>query len=162
MVMFCPSAYPSSRSAATNAFRVTRFGLASWERLGERIPILGILAACCARAVGGHAAAPPISVMNSRRLIAINCCLCSSKYSTLMGASIAPPRTTTYHIVHAHAAVLRVTAASLLIGHVSNRKERFTGTEPDSRVRLGSKPDMRASNVRSSGIGERITCQRQA
>ena len=40
--------------------------------LGDRVlrnPITGI-AGCCARAASGHAAAVPISVMNSRRLIA--------------------------------------------------------------------------------------------
>ena len=35
---------------------------------GLRNPITGI-AGCCARAANGHAAAPPISVMNSRRRI---------------------------------------------------------------------------------------------
>jgi len=34
-----------------------------------RNPIIGI-AGCCARAVSGHAPAPPSSVMNSRRFIA--------------------------------------------------------------------------------------------
>jgi hypothetical protein len=29
----------------------------------------GMIASCCARAVSGHAAAPPMSVMNSRRLM---------------------------------------------------------------------------------------------
>src|SRR5262249_54095125 len=36
---------------------------------GQRIPMRGGLAGCCARAASGHAAAPPISVMNARRLI---------------------------------------------------------------------------------------------
>jgi hypothetical protein len=36
-------------------------------RVGAKYPMAGI-AACCARAASGHAAAPPSSVMNSRRL----------------------------------------------------------------------------------------------
>src|SRR5262245_6922261 len=34
-----------------------------------RNPIVGALGCCCARAASGHAAAPPMSDMNSRRLI---------------------------------------------------------------------------------------------
>ena len=33
------------------------------------MPMRGIFAACCARAASGHAATPPSSVMNSRRLM---------------------------------------------------------------------------------------------
>jgi hypothetical protein len=37
-------------------------------------PMVGSLPACCARAASGHvAAAPPSSVMNSRRLNQSNC-----------------------------------------------------------------------------------------
>jgi hypothetical protein len=36
--------------------------------LESRYPITGIVG-CCARAASGHAAAPPSSVMNSRRLM---------------------------------------------------------------------------------------------
>ena len=34
---------------------------------GPKNPMIGIFAGCCARAASGHAAAPPSSVMNSRR-----------------------------------------------------------------------------------------------
>ena len=36
---------------------------------GINMPILRTRAPCCARAASGHAAAPPSSVMNSRRFI---------------------------------------------------------------------------------------------
>jgi hypothetical protein len=42
---------------------------------GQHGPIAGI-AGCCARAVSGHAAAPPSSVMNSRRFSWSNCIRC--------------------------------------------------------------------------------------
>src|SRR6516225_9004922 len=63
--MFCPSVYPASARPRRNA--ATR----SIEALADvllRNPTTGI-AACCARAASGHAAAPPSSVMNSRRLL---------------------------------------------------------------------------------------------
>jgi hypothetical protein len=62
---FCPSINPASRRPRRNA--ATR----SLDSLGERLlrnPITGI-AGCCARAASGHAAAPPSSEMNSRRLM---------------------------------------------------------------------------------------------
>jgi hypothetical protein len=34
----------------------------------SRNPVVGSFGVCCARAASGHAAAPPSSVMNSRRL----------------------------------------------------------------------------------------------
>src|SRR5262249_51727602 len=43
-------------------------GLQAAEVLAPRKPIIGALNGCCACAASGHAAAPPRSVMNSRRL----------------------------------------------------------------------------------------------
>src|SRR5262249_12735364 len=55
------SARPSLKAATRCAHSASDPGL--------RNPTTGI-AACCARAASGHAAAPPMSVMNSRRLMA--------------------------------------------------------------------------------------------
>jgi len=61
-----PSLQPSSASACRNAAtRVCMIG--SPSRVGMRAPIRRIGPSCCARAASGHAAAPPISVMNLRR-----------------------------------------------------------------------------------------------
>jgi hypothetical protein len=66
IVTFRPSAYPVSASPRLNA--AVKCALASGD-LVLRNPITGI-AACCARAATGHAAAtPPSSVMNSRRFM---------------------------------------------------------------------------------------------
>jgi hypothetical protein len=60
-----PSIQPSSRSrwikAVTHGFQAEAVAT-------PRTPITG-MADCCARAASGQAAAPPMSVMNSRRLI---------------------------------------------------------------------------------------------
>jgi hypothetical protein len=64
MVTFWPSMKPLSFRPPWNA--VTN-GHSAGDAL-PRKPITGI-ADCCARAAGGHAAAPPSSVMNSRRLM---------------------------------------------------------------------------------------------
>src|SRR5262249_36365805 len=65
MATFWPSTKPNARSPCRNdSIR----GDAGGASPGQRRPILGVLSACCARAVSGHAAAPPSSVMNSRRL----------------------------------------------------------------------------------------------
>jgi hypothetical protein len=69
----CPQRYsiamlrPSTKPASASPLRepVTYFVFASGDP-GWSNPIAGI-AACCARATTGHAAAPPRSVMNSRR-----------------------------------------------------------------------------------------------
>src|SRR5258706_15796479 len=53
-----------------NALRVLRFGSELSGRPGVRTPIRGVFVACYARADSGHVtAAPPISLMNSRRLM---------------------------------------------------------------------------------------------
>jgi hypothetical protein len=65
MATVLPLTYPRSRRPSTNA----------WVRVAKdagvpnrRTPIRGTLWDCCARAASGHAAAaPPSSVMNSRR-----------------------------------------------------------------------------------------------
>ena len=49
------------RVNASTAQRISRFLLRAWARVFSD--------ACCARAASGHAAAPPSSVMNSRRII---------------------------------------------------------------------------------------------
>ena len=60
-----PSTQPSSRSRSTKA---SIHSLAAERVLGPRNPMVGSLPGCCARAVNGHAAAaPPSSIMNSRR-----------------------------------------------------------------------------------------------
>src|SRR5262245_39777614 len=59
---FSPSTNPASRRPSRNALTTL------WDSLGER-PLrnpMTEIAACCARAARGHAAAPPSSVMNSR------------------------------------------------------------------------------------------------
>jgi hypothetical protein len=59
-----PSIQPSSRNRCTNA----AFHWAWVEGVPvPKRPMVGTLPACCARAASGHAAAPPSSVMNSRR-----------------------------------------------------------------------------------------------
>src|SRR5262244_1370819 len=65
IITFSPSTWPTSLRPRRNARK--RSVIASGD-LGSRSPITGI-AACCARAASGHAAVPPTSVMNSRRLI---------------------------------------------------------------------------------------------
>ena len=61
-----PSIRPSSRSRPAKA-------AVHWLQpdgvLVLKNPMVGSFAACCARAVSGHAAAPPSSVMNWRRFI---------------------------------------------------------------------------------------------
>ncbi len=62
----CPSIQPSSRKRSTKA-RVHEV-----QAAGSPVPrkaIVGSFAGCCARAARGHTAAPPRSVMNSRRCI---------------------------------------------------------------------------------------------
>ena len=61
-----PSIQPSSRSRCTKA---AIHGLQAEGVLAPRNPMVGSLLGCCARAASGHAAAPPSSVMNSRRFI---------------------------------------------------------------------------------------------
>jgi hypothetical protein len=62
-----PSTQPSCCSRCTNA---AVHGLQPEAELEPRKPMVGSLPACCARATTGHAAAaPPSSVMNSRRLM---------------------------------------------------------------------------------------------
>jgi hypothetical protein len=62
-----PSLQPSSRSRCTNAADQLLQAVAVAP---PKKPIVGSFPACCARAVSGHAAAPPMRVMNSRRLMA--------------------------------------------------------------------------------------------
>src|SRR5262245_26762719 len=66
IVTFWPSTKPLSFRAWRNA--ATRCASDVSDR-PLRKPTTGT-AGCCARATSGHAAAPPMSVMNSRRLIA--------------------------------------------------------------------------------------------
>jgi hypothetical protein len=56
-----PSIQPSSRSRCTKAATAW-----PWTEgvVPPRYPMRGTFAACCARAASGHAAAPPMSVMN--------------------------------------------------------------------------------------------------
>src|SRR4029450_10633844 len=77
MAIFCPSAQPSSRRRCTKP--ATRG--ASTEGVAEpRSPTVGSPGRCCAQATTGHwTAAPPRSVMNSRRL---NCRSRSRRYRT--------------------------------------------------------------------------------
>src|SRR5215467_14292351 len=65
---FWPSLKPSSRNCAKKAwYKVEPNGVL---RLGPRTPIRTTVLACCARAESGHpSAAPPSSVMASRRLM---------------------------------------------------------------------------------------------
>src|SRR5262249_5527714 len=66
ILMLRPSLYPRSRKPLRSAARL-RAAVATES--GDMTPITGI-AACCARAVIGHAAAaPPSAASNSRRLI---------------------------------------------------------------------------------------------
>jgi hypothetical protein len=62
--MLRASIQPSSRNRCTKA-------AAHWPwivgMVEPRNPMVGNFPACCARAASGHAAAPPSSVMNSRR-----------------------------------------------------------------------------------------------
>src|SRR5262245_34019274 len=54
--------FKPSRIAATRMFTVV-------DSPGWSTPTLRLFVVCCARAASGHAAAPPRSVMNERRLI---------------------------------------------------------------------------------------------
>jgi hypothetical protein len=56
-----------ARFAETRRWALTWFAYKSGDVL-PRNPTTGI-AGCCARAASGHAAAPPINVMTSRRLL---------------------------------------------------------------------------------------------
>src|SRR5262249_34681718 len=62
-----PSVQPNSRRRCTKA-AVHALQLACV--LTPKKPMVGSLAGCCALAASGHAAAPPMSVMNSRRFMA--------------------------------------------------------------------------------------------
>ena len=62
-----PSIQPSSPSRCTKA--ATRW-LSTEGVVAPKSPMVGNLAACCARAVSGQAAVPPTNVMKSRRRIA--------------------------------------------------------------------------------------------
>src|SRR5262249_27809877 len=64
IAMFSPSTKPASLRPWRNARSASANGSADWAL---RNPTTGITS-CCARAASGHAAAPPSSVMNSRRL----------------------------------------------------------------------------------------------
>ena len=66
IAMVRPSIQPISRSRCNKA--VIRW-LSTAGVVGPKYPMVGIFAACCAPAPIGHAAAPPSSVMNVRRLI---------------------------------------------------------------------------------------------
>src|SRR5215472_5516171 len=61
-----PSTQPSSRNRYTKP-AVQSFQTESEPDPAPKKPIVGSLLTCCARAASGHAAAPPSSVMNSRR-----------------------------------------------------------------------------------------------
>src|SRR5262249_6431725 len=61
-----PSIQPSARNRCPNA--ATNW-LSDDGMPEPRNPMVGTLGRCCARAASGHAAAPPNSVMNSRRPI---------------------------------------------------------------------------------------------
>src|SRR6266404_1870147 len=65
IVTFWPSTKPFSPSPRRNAD--TRCAVSSGD-LALRYPISGICG-CCARAASGHAVAPPMSAVNSRRFI---------------------------------------------------------------------------------------------
>ena len=80
--------------------------------LGSRNPITGI-AGCCARAASGHAAAaPPSSVMNSRRLHSIT----SSARASSVGGTSRPSAL----------AVLRLMTSSYLVGACTGRSAGFS------------------------------------
>jgi len=64
MTMVRPSIQPSACSRCTKA---ATHSFAAEAVIAPRNPITGIVG-CCARASSGHAAAPPSTVMNSRRL----------------------------------------------------------------------------------------------
>src|SRR5262245_59038501 len=64
-----PTVQPNCSSLSTNAVRRGWFAGSSAEKL-VITPMRGIRSVCCAPAASGHAAAPPMSVMNSRRLMA--------------------------------------------------------------------------------------------
>jgi len=65
-LMLCPSVYPNSRNRFRSA-AMLRAAVAIES--GDMTPTNGIVG-CCARATTGHAAALPISAMNSRRFTA--------------------------------------------------------------------------------------------
>src|SRR5262245_5021476 len=65
--MLRPSTYPSSRRVLATASNAAR---PSEADSSDKKPTFLSDAACCARAATGHAAAPPMSVMNSRRFMA--------------------------------------------------------------------------------------------
>jgi hypothetical protein len=72
---FDPTQFAQSLQNATSR------GLSAKHALEPRYPMVGSFAGCCARASSGQAAAaPPRSVMNSRR-----CSIVSAKTSTLIG-----------------------------------------------------------------------------
>jgi len=63
-----PSTQPNSASPCKNATSHVRYSGTSSDQ-PSRTPIRRIVSICCARAASGHAAAPPIKVMNLRRCI---------------------------------------------------------------------------------------------
>src|SRR6266436_3409 len=88
MATFKPSTNPASFSPWLKARRRSTFG--SGEE-GCRNPITGIVGCCCARAASGHAiAAPPISVMNSRRLVCRESSILSGDGGSVM--TVCPSR----------------------------------------------------------------------
>src|SRR5262245_14160002 len=74
--MVLPGCQPSTRNPASNR-SACRNGSPGGGLPGDKTPTRGILPACCALTASGHAAAPPSSVMNSRRFISKVTCCCA-------------------------------------------------------------------------------------
>jgi hypothetical protein len=103
-----------------------------------RNPMIGNLPACCARIVSGHAAAPPTSVMNSRRLMGI---------ASVRGSH--PIISSKSRIVH-HSILAHPTSAT---GHFSTE-----ATAPGKRVDVGCWPDSSGPFHRRRFVGQ---CQKE-
>src|SRR5215211_5484594 len=152
IVTFSCSTKPVSLRPWRNAR--SRSPMASGD-LVSRKPITGI-ADCCARAVSGHAAAPPRSVMNSRRLMLI------------MGIS-SPPASSGYLSYPCGDGALRAVFFTLSLAHggrqvlgpVLNRSESGLDAalvNPNSSTsQRGKSAALRGFNLPNVGSGSCVT-----
>src|SRR5262245_59911911 len=130
-----PSIQPSSRNRST---RAATHWLAAEGVAAPRKPIVRYLPSCCALAAIGHAAAaPPSSVMNSRRRIIRLACRLEPEMVQL-SFNLVPSQSE-------HLSPIRTSSAALLAGprayspvESSAQSLRYAGTRPDRQRRRTS------------------------